>query len=90
VSRLQRTWHRLPRPARQALAAVVGGTLVAAGAVMLIVPGPGLLSLALGMAVLATEFAWPRRLLRRLVTRLPARGGGAGPGPTGPPPARTW
>ena len=68
---LAHRWRALPRPLRRATAAAVGSVLLAAGLIMLVVPGPGLLTLALGMVVLATEFAWPRRLLRRLAARLP-------------------
>lgn len=45
------------------LVAVVGGALVALGLVLLVVPGPGLLVIALGFAVLATEFAWAHHAL---------------------------
>jgi uncharacterized protein (TIGR02611 family) len=41
---------------------VVGGVLVLAGAVMIVTPGPGILLIAAGLGVLATEFAWARRL----------------------------
>jgi hypothetical protein len=36
---------------------------------MLILPGPGLLVLASGLAVLAAEFTWARQLLVRARTR---------------------
>ncbi|HJR26361.1 MAG TPA: PGPGW domain-containing protein, partial [Acidimicrobiales bacterium] len=44
---------------------VVGVALLAAGVVMLVLPGPGLLVIIAGLAVLATEFAWAERLLDR-------------------------
>lgn len=44
---------------------VTGTVLVAAGVVMLFIPGPGLLAIAAGLAVWAREFAWARRLLDR-------------------------
>ena len=44
---------------------VVGGTVVAAGIAMFVLPGPGLLVLIAGLAILGTEFLWARRLLRR-------------------------
>lgn len=40
------------------LVAVVGGALLAAGLAMMVLPGPGIVVIALGLAVLATEFAW--------------------------------
>ena len=42
---------------------VVGNVLLVAGVVMLVVPGPGLLVIIAGLAVLATEFAWAEHLL---------------------------
>ena len=45
---------------------VIGGVLVLAGTLMLVLPGPGLLVIFVGLALLATEFAWARRALDRL------------------------
>jgi uncharacterized protein (TIGR02611 family) len=59
-------WRRLPHPLRWIGAAIVGGTLIAVGVVLLVLPGPGLVLIALGVAVLATEFAWAERVLRRM------------------------
>ena len=43
---------------------VVGGFgLLLAGAVMLVFPGPGWLTIAAGLALLANEFHWARRAL---------------------------
>ncbi|HYE62962.1 MAG TPA: PGPGW domain-containing protein [Phycisphaerales bacterium] len=44
---------------------VVGVTVILAGIVMLIGPGPGLVVIPIGLAVLATEFLWARRLLKQ-------------------------
>ncbi len=45
---------------------LIGFTLLLAGVVMLVTPGPGWVTIALGLAVLAAEFVWARRLLNRL------------------------
>jgi hypothetical protein len=45
---------------------LAGPMLVAAGLAMLVLPGPGLVVIALGLAVLAVEYDWARRLLGRL------------------------
>lgn len=63
--RIAHSWRRLPRPLRMAMAITVGGTLVAVGIALLVLPGPGLLLIALGLALLATEFAWARHVLER-------------------------
>jgi hypothetical protein len=44
--------------------ALIGGTIVLLGVAMLVLPGPGLLVIAGGLALLATEFLWARRALR--------------------------
>lgn len=51
------------RAARRTAVATAGGALLLVGAAMLVLPGPGLLVVTAGLAVLATEFAWARRRL---------------------------
>src|SRR5215813_891484 len=45
---------------------VAGFTLLGAGAVMLITPGPGWLVILLGLGLLAAEFVWARQLMDRI------------------------
>jgi hypothetical protein len=46
---------------------IVGGfMLIALGTVMLVTPGPGWLSIAAGVALLAKDYEWARRALDRL------------------------
>lgn len=54
------------RQAKRAIVAIVGFTLVSIGIVMLVTPGPGWAIIFLGLGVLAAEFVWARRLLKRL------------------------
>lgn len=52
---------------------VVGALLILAGLAMLVLPGPGWLTIFLGLAVLGTEFAFARRIndwLRERVRRM--------------------
>lgn len=50
---------------------IVGGwALLAVGAALLVLPGPGLLVLAAGLALLATEHEWAARWLRSAKARL--------------------
>jgi hypothetical protein len=44
---------------------LIGGTVLLIGTVMLVLPGPGVLVMAAGVAMLATEFLWARRALRK-------------------------
>ena len=50
---------------RKLIVGVIGGTLVLFGLALVILPGPAVVVIPLGLAVLATEFAWARRLVRR-------------------------
>jgi len=45
---------------------VFGFTLLALGVIMIVTPGPGWLTILLGLGVLAAEFVWARTLLDRL------------------------
>lgn len=63
---LNHSWKRLPHPIRWVIVATIGGTLVAAGVVFLVLPGPGLPLIIAGLAVLATEFAWAQVMLHRI------------------------
>lgn len=59
-------WRRLPHPLRWLGVAIVGGTLIVVGIVLLVLPGPGLVLIALGLVVLASEFAWAEAILLRM------------------------
>ena len=45
---------------------VIGVLVALAGVAMLVLPGPGWLVIILGVAILATEYAWANRLLQRV------------------------
>ena len=45
--------------------ALIGGTVLLVGLALLVLPGPGLPIIAVGLAILATEFLWARRALRK-------------------------
>ena len=59
----------LKRWARRGGITVAGIGLLAGGVVMLVLPGPGLAVMVLGLAVLATEYDWAARLLAGLRQR---------------------
>lgn len=50
---------------RKLVVAVIGTTVVLFGLALIILPGPAVVVVPLGLAILATEFAWARRLIRR-------------------------
>jgi hypothetical protein len=77
------------RLARRALITLVGGVVVGAGVAMLVLPGPGLVTIALGLGLLGREYAWAARADRRVRERVRAgvaaavRAGEAGFGKAG-------
>ena len=50
--------------------AVAGSAVTAAGVVMLVTPGPGIITIALGLGILGSEFRTPRRVLNRVRDRI--------------------
>jgi tellurite resistance protein TerC len=51
---------------RKLIVGLAGTTVALIGVAMLVLPGPGLLVLPLGLAILSAEFAFARRWLRGL------------------------
>jgi uncharacterized protein (TIGR02611 family) len=70
---------RLPPWARRVLVLLLGGTLILVGVVLLVFPGPGILFILAGVAVLAWEFPWAHRLLAWARSRLRRRRGSQPP-----------
>jgi tellurite resistance protein TerC len=55
----------LPAPLRKLIIAVIGVTILLLGIAMIVLPGPAIIVIPIGLGVLATEFAWARRAVRR-------------------------
>lgn len=53
------------RHVRRLIIGVVGFTVLAIGIAMLILPGPAIVVIPIGLGILATEFVWARRLLKK-------------------------
>jgi uncharacterized protein (TIGR02611 family) len=85
----------LARAVRRGGVFLVGMTLLVAGAAMLVLPGPGIAVILLGLVVLSAEFHWARRALAWVRARASdlkdqaqARMPGADRRPPGGPPTR--
>jgi len=64
------------RLARRIVASVIGFSVLAFGVALIVLPGPAILVIVLGLAILATEYPLARKSLlriRTLVARLQAR-----------------
>jgi hypothetical protein len=46
--------------------AIAGGSVLAVGIAMLVLPGPAILVIPAGLAILALEFAWAKHCLRQM------------------------
>jgi tellurite resistance protein TerC len=67
---MKSTAHITYRIARRIVITLIGGTVLLLGIVMLVTPGPGLVVIPAGLAILAIEFAWARRWLRKMRERI--------------------
>lgn len=61
------------RQVKRVIVFVVGMTVVLIGIAMIVLPGPGLVVIPLGLLILATEFVWAKRLLERVRERVNRR-----------------
>jgi tellurite resistance protein TerC len=54
------------KQARRLVVIVIGFTVLVIGLALIVLPGPAFLVIPFGLAILATEFLWARRLLRHV------------------------
>lgn len=72
------------RQARKVVVAVIGTTVLLIGIVMVVAPGPAFVVIPCGLAILATEFVWAKRLLAYAKRRVQELTQGS-PSPDPPP-----
>jgi len=58
------------RQARRVVVGVIGATVVLLGGALLVLPGPGLLVVLIGLAILSSEFVWARKWLETVRERV--------------------
>jgi tellurite resistance protein TerC len=51
---------------RRIIVSVVGATVLLIGIALLVLPGPAFIVIPIGLAILATEYAWARHWLRKV------------------------
>jgi len=71
----------LPAPLRKVIIGVIGLTILLLGVAMVVLPGPAFIVIPIGLGILATEFAWARRAVRRARVMV-AKARGREPGKT--------
>ena len=52
--------------AKKLVIGVIGFTVLFIGIAMLVLPGPAIIFIPAGLAILATQFVWARNLLKRV------------------------
>jgi uncharacterized protein (TIGR02611 family) len=62
---LERTGLGRGSPVRKIIIAIIGTTVLVIGIVLIALPGPAFIVIPIGLAILATEFIWARRLIER-------------------------
>lgn len=58
-------WRFVRRSGKRIAVTIVGFAVVVAGIAMLVLPGPGWVVIFLGLGILATEYVWAERLLKK-------------------------
>ena len=51
---------------RRVIVSVIGVTVLVIGIALLVLPGPAFIVIPIGLAILATEYAWARRWLNKV------------------------
>jgi tellurite resistance protein TerC len=67
--RLPRRGPLTYRWARRIAVGILGGTVLAIGVALIVLPGPAFVVIPLGLAILSAEFAWARYWLRKAKRR---------------------
>lgn len=60
--------------ARRIAVAVVGSTVLAVGVALLVLPGPAVVVIPIGLAILSVEFAWARLWLKKVRRSISSQG----------------
>lgn len=58
-------WRFIRRSGKRIAVTIAGFVVLLAGVAMLVLPGPGWIAIFLGLGILATEYVWAERLLKK-------------------------
>jgi uncharacterized protein (TIGR02611 family) len=65
LSRLWAAFKAVAAPVRKLIVGIIGGTVLLIGVALIVLPGPAFIVIPIGLAILATEFAWARRAVTK-------------------------
>jgi len=58
------------KQAKRLIVMVIGFTILAVGVAMIVLPGPAVVVIPIGLAILATDFIWAKRILTTVQERI--------------------
>ena len=64
-SKFRKLWSLFPHPIRMLLVLIAGASTLLVGIALLVLPGPGIPLILLGLLILASEFAWAESILHK-------------------------
>jgi tellurite resistance protein TerC len=70
VTDVNRFVFRTLGQAKRLIIIVIGFTILAVGIAMIVFPGPAVVVIPVGLAILATEFIWAKKLLATLTEHI--------------------
>ena len=56
---------QVPPMVRKVIVTVIGTTVLLVGVALIILPGPAFIVIPIGVGILATEFVWAKRVIKR-------------------------
>ena len=63
---IRKTVNRTYKMARRIAIGVVGSTVLVVGVALIVLPGPAIIVIPIGLMILSVEFAWARLWLRKV------------------------
>jgi uncharacterized protein (TIGR02611 family) len=66
---IKKHWRKTPTIIRKPVITIIGVTVLVAGIAMLALPGPGWVTIFLGLAILATEFTLADKAKKSLINK---------------------
>jgi uncharacterized protein (TIGR02611 family) len=71
---IKRTVEFTYNTGKRLLIAIAGTSVLLLGVIMLVMPGPAVIVIPIGLAILAIEFVWARNWLKKLREMISRRG----------------
>ena len=62
--------NHILRHTKRVIVTIIGTTVLAFGVILLFTPGPAIIVIPIGLAILGTEFVWARMLLHKVKEKL--------------------